>query len=105
MREDRGPRPGEPRAGSDHTVLITNREQVQISGVSSVTSFDDQEIILDTEAGTLTIRGEDLHIKQLDLDSGRFAVEGTVTSLVYTDRPARGPGRARSRGILERLLK
>ena len=107
MREERGLRPGDPRpgTGTEHTVFIANREQVQIYGVASVTSFDDQEIVLDTEMGTLTIRGEELHIKQLDLESGRFAVEGSVTSLVYSERLARGSGRARSRGILERLLK
>lgn len=86
-----------------HVLTLTNREQLQVAGVAAVDSFDDQEIVLQTELGTLTVRGEDLHIKQLDLESGRFAVDGLIHSLVYTSRPGRGP--ARGRGFLERLLR
>lgn len=105
MPDDKGLRPGDPRGGPPaHTLTITNREQTVISGVSAVDSFDDQEIVLETALGTLTIRGEDLNIKQLDLESGRFAVDGTVNSLVYTAQVARG-GSRRPRGFLERLLR
>lgn len=105
MPEDKGLRTGEFRSGQpEHSLTITNREQTVVSGVAAVESFDDQEIILETELGTLTIRGEELHIKQLDLESGRFAVDGTINALTYSARMSRGAPR-RNRGFLERLLK
>lgn len=91
--------------GSAHALSITNREHIQISGVVAVDNFDDQEVVIETEMGTLTIRGDELHIKQLDLESGRFEVDGFVNALQYSS-PRQRPGRTgRSRGFLERLLR
>lgn len=88
-----------------HSLQIINREQVMVQGVVAVESFDDEEIILETDMGTLTLRGEELHIKQLDLEAGRFAVEGLVIACTYAS-PRPRPGRSvRNRGFLERLLK
>ncbi|MCL6451291.1 MAG: sporulation protein YabP [Acetobacteraceae bacterium] len=88
-----------------HEVSIINREQVTIKGVVNVESFDDEEVILGTEVGTLAIRGEDLHIRQLDLAQGSFAVEGLVTALQYSQAPrGRGP-RGKGKGLLDRLLR
>lgn len=93
------------RSGSEHSLNIVNREQVTVQGVVSVDSFDDQEIVIETDLGTLTLRGEDLHIKQLDLESGRFAVEGYISVCNYST-PRQRNGRApKSKGFLERLLR
>jgi sporulation protein YabP len=94
--------PGQRR----HDLALAGREQLTVTGVLAVESFDDKQIIMDTELGLLTLKGEDLNIKQLDLETGRFAVEGFVNSLVYTTPRNRGGGRgSRSRSWLERLLK
>lgn len=97
---------GGPVAGAgEHSLQIVNREQVTVQGVLAVESFDDEEIILETEMGMLTLRGEELHIKQLDLESGKFAVEGFVNSLVYAAPRQRGGRATKGRSFLERLLK
>ncbi|MEW6081783.1 MAG: sporulation protein YabP [Bacillota bacterium] len=87
----------------DHQVTITNREHVVIKGVLNVESFDDQEVILETEMGALTLRGEDLQIRQLSLEEGDFAVEGMLNALQYL------PGsRARAKGkknFIDRLFR
>lgn len=90
----------------EHTLTILNREHITIQGVLHVDSFDDQEIVLDTELGTLTIRGEDLHIKQFDLDTGNFSVDGCVNALQYSaPRGNKGAKGSRNRGLFERLLR
>jgi len=91
-----------PASVSGHEVMISNRDNTTISGVLNVDSFDDNVIVLDTDLGTLTLRGQDLHIKQLDLDQGTFSVEGLVVSLEYTSGASR---REQGRSFLERLLK
>lgn len=94
---------GNRTPGAAHEVVLTNRERLRIRGVLHVDSFDERQIVLDTDLGTLTIQGEDLQIRQFDLESGDFAVDGTVTSLVYAARARDTRGRAR--GLLERLLR
>ncbi|MFZ5817498.1 MAG: sporulation protein YabP [Bacillota bacterium] len=91
--------------GSGHTLSVINREQLQVTGVLAVDNFDDEEVVLETELGVLTIRGEDLHIKQLDLESGRFAVEGYVNLLQYSTPRQRQGRPSKGRGFLERLLR
>ncbi len=86
-----------------HVVTITNREQVTIGGVIHVDSFDDQEIVVDTDLGTLNLKGEDLHIKQLNLDEGHLEIEGVVNAATYSLRP-KGKG-AKTKGLLERILR
>lgn len=94
-----------PQGGAVHSLQIIGREQVTVQGVLAVESFDDEEIILETDMGVLTLRGEDLHIKQLDLESGRFAVDGFVSSCIYSTPRQRGGRPAKGRGFLDRLLK
>ena len=40
-----------------------------VSGVSDVDSFDESTIIVFTDSGELTIKGEELHIKNLDIEA------------------------------------
>jgi sporulation protein YabP len=87
--------------GEGHVVTITNREQVSVDGVVHVDSFDDQEIVVETDLGTLSLKGEDLHIKQLNLDDGYLEIEGVIDAVSYSARP--GAGKARS--LIERILR
>lgn len=81
-----------------HHVLLEDREQLVISGVEEVESFDESAILLTTAQGGLEIQGEGLHIEKLSLDGGDLKVEGRVNALIYeTD------GNRRS-GLLARLL-
>lgn len=99
------PGAGPVGAQGRHGLQLFDREQMTVTGVTAVESYDDGQIIIVTQLGLLTLKGEDLNIKQLDLDSGRFTVEGYVNSLVYsTPRGKQGQKRG-ARGFLERLLR
>jgi len=68
-----------------HNVIMENRKRISISGIEDVESFDEDSIILYTELGTLQIKGEDLHINKLSVESGEVMVEGEIDSLTYSD--------------------
>ncbi|MDW7649806.1 MAG: sporulation protein YabP [Bacillota bacterium] len=87
---------------SGHRLVIHNRETMDVTGVIHVDSFDDEEVILETEQGLLAIHGEDLHIKQLNLEKGELAIEGLILELAYSDDKR---FRDRGKGIFERLFK
>ena len=67
-------------------VILENREKLTISGVLDVLSFDDQIVIVETELGLLTVKGENLRINKLSLDTTEVIVEGTISSLSYSDK-------------------
>ena len=86
------------RPAMGHRVMLEEREQLVISGVEEVESFDENTILLTTARGPLEIQGEGLHIEKLSLDGGDLRVEGRVDALIYTSE-----GRERG-GLLSRLF-
>ena len=75
-----------------HHLTLDGREKLTLSGVEHVDRFDENEIVLRTALGDLTVTGENLHIDRLSLDGGEMAVSGTVSSLVYEESDLQGRG-------------
>lgn len=73
-----------------HNVILEDRARLSISGVEDVDSFDERQIIMRTTKGNLILRGNDLHIDKLDLDSGELSVTGLLTELGYEETAAGG---------------
>src|SRR5690606_10034369 len=67
-------------------ILMENRERMSISVVVDVESFDEESVVVETEMGSLVIKGEDLHINKLSIDSSELNIEGYITGLYYSDR-------------------
>lgn len=68
-----------------HKILFQNRQSGAVTGVLDVISFDEKVIILSTQCGKLTIKGEELHVNQLNLEKGEVDLSGRVDSLIYTE--------------------
>ena len=76
-----------------HNIIIENRKNITISGVMDIDSFDEESVILFTELGELTVRGVNLHINKIDVNSGDLSMEGEVESLSYSQaEPRKGSG-------------
>ena len=73
-------------------LILENREKLSISGVLDVLSFDDQIVILETELGMLKIKGEDLRINKLSVDTGDVVIEGNINSVSYSEKEERKSG-------------
>lgn len=67
-------------------LILENRNKLSISGVLDVLSFDDQLVMVETELGLLTVKGEDLHINKLSIDTSEVIVEGEISSLAYSEK-------------------
>ena len=72
--------------GVIQNLILENREKLSISGVLDVLSFDDQVVILETELGLLTVKGENIRINKLSIDTSEVIVEGNISSLSYSDK-------------------
>ncbi|MBR2289784.1 MAG: sporulation protein YabP [Clostridia bacterium] len=86
-------------------IHLENREKLNISGVKDVLSFDDQMVILETELGLLTIKGENLRINKLSIDTLDVSIDGTVNTLVYSDSSPDGRRGGKPNSFLSKLFK
>ena len=79
------------RAELPHSIQLEERHRLAVTGVSEVLSFDENEVIMDTSLGLLTVEGEGLHVEKLSLDMGELSLEGSIQSLCYIhDRQKKG---------------
>lgn len=86
----------------EHKVNIWNRGKGTITGVRDVVSFDVAEIILETELGLLSIKGDNLHVKRLTVEKGEVEIDGSIDGLQYTERKEKSSS---GEGLLGRLFR
>ena len=82
-------------------IVLENREKLSISGVLDVLSFDDKIIIVETELGLLTIKGEDLRINKLSIDTSETIVNGNIMQIAYSENTVDKKGE----GIFSKIFK
>ena len=66
--------------GVIQNLILENRGKLSISGVNDVLSFDDQVVIVETELGLLTVKGENIRVNKLSLDTSEVVLEGTIVA-------------------------
>jgi sporulation protein YabP len=91
----------EPTKSKRQEIKMLNRKLLEISGVLNVESFDNEEFLLETECGYLMIKGQNLHIKNLNLEQGLVAIEGLVNDIGYVESHSQD----KTKGFLGKLFK
>ncbi len=94
----------EKREESGYKLELYGREQLQANGIIEVESFDEQEIIAVSKLGVLVIKGEGLHITQLNLEQGEIMLSGNICTLQYAENK-KAKMKRKGKGIVEKLLK
>jgi sporulation protein YabP len=69
----------------EHDVIMRGRKLLDITGVKQVESFDNEEFLLETVMGFLAIKGQNLQMKNLDVEKGIVSIKGKIYDLVYLD--------------------
>lgn len=82
-----------------HHMILEDRRALTISGVSDVDSFDEMMVVVYTDLGELTVKGQGLHINRLNVETGELMLEGSIDSLTYAEV------HSRSGGFFGRLFK
>ncbi len=80
------------RPSTPHQVILEDRRVLSVSGVSDVDSFDGTTVVVYTALGELTVRGSDLQIQRLNVETGELSLTGTVDSLTYAENTSRRGG-------------
>ena len=89
-------------ASAIQNLVLENRSKLSISGVLDVLSFDDQVVVVETELGLLNVKGEELRINKLSIDTSEVIVEGDIYNLAYSDK---GPDKKSGTSILGKIFR
>lgn len=84
-----------------HRIIVNNREEMIITGVLDVVSFDEDAVVIETEMGILEIKGDGLHVNQLNLENGEMNLTGDIEGIEYDDKTAYKKG---GKSIINRLF-
>ena len=95
------PQSDDRRPSSRHGIQIDRRESTTITGVIDVISFDEESVICESEMGIIVIRGANLHVKRISLESGELAVAGEIDGINY-ENPSGG---VKAKSLIGRLFK
>lgn len=82
---------------SPHKVIISERKQMEITGVVDISAFDESQVYLKTSCGHVRISGKNLHVTSLLPNENKAMIEGTIDSFYYSSR--------KNRSILSRLTQ
>jgi len=87
------------KSNKPHSLILENRSRLVMTGVTDVAEFDEQTISIFTDCGGLIVKGNNLHINKLTLDSGEVSIDGTINSLQYITSGQQ------SKGMFSKLFK
>ena len=68
-----------------HKLQMEQRRKLTMNGVTEVVSFEETAVVLQTSLGTLIVQGRELQLKNLSLEGGNVAVEGSISALIYEE--------------------
>lgn len=83
-----------------HHMVMENREKLTLTGVVDIHSFDDELVLVETNMGILTVKGNDLKMNKLNLDNNELIVEGKIMALVYSEAELNKKG-----GVFGKIFK
>ena len=83
-----------------HSLQLSQRQKLSITGVSEVISFDELAVMLKTQCGDMAIEGKDLRIAVLEIDAGIVVLSGTVSGVYYYE-----PRNKEKSGLVKKLFR
>jgi len=84
----------------EQNIVIQNREKAVVTGVEDIHSFDDELVIVQTDLGLLTIKGENIKMNKLNLDNNELIIEGKTSAIAYSDAVQN-----KKQGLMNKLFK
>lgn len=82
-------------------IIMEDRSRLSVSGVEDIDTFDESNFIAITSAGALIVKGADLHISKLNVDTGELVVDGEFDSCVFNN----SYGGKAGGGLLAKIFK
>lgn len=68
-----------------HEIKISDRREIFLTGIKKISSFDNEEFLLESNMGIILIKGIGLEILRLDTHDGNVKIKGKINSFNYLD--------------------
>ena len=68
---------------NNHEIKMIDRNQVYLTGINKIDSFDDEEFLMESNMGNILLKGEELEIVRLDTHDGNVRIKGLINSIAY----------------------
>ena len=78
---------------SKQQIVITDKNKVEIDAVTSVRSFDEDGVLIDTSIGQISIEGRDLRIENFEKSSTKILISGNIIGVYYLEKRDKKRGR------------
>lgn len=83
-----------------HEIRINDRKVINLSGIKKIISFNYEIFVMESNLGTLEIKGNNLELNKLDTNAGNVSIKGTINSLNYLDKE-----KIKEESLLAKLFK
>ena len=84
-----------------HEIKVIDRGVINLTGINKITSFDDQEFLMESSMGIILLKGEGLEIVKLDTHDGNVKIKGKLISLAYIENMKKN----KEESLLSKLFK
>ena len=88
----------ETKSARGHKLEMDHHRSLSMTGVKDVPVFTDKNVTVILDGETLFITGQDLSVKNLDVENGKLSLTGTVYSLKYSSSSS-------PKSVLKKLFK
>lgn len=68
----------------EHNITLKDRNNLIVSGVEHIYSFNDKKVEVRTCAGEMVIEGENLDMSKLSIDENIINVDGNINAIIYS---------------------
>ena len=73
------------QSATPQNIILEGRRKLSVSGVEDIDSFDENSAVIFTSMGLIEVKGSDIHMNKLNLESGEIVLEGEFDSVIYPD--------------------
>ena len=84
-----------------HELKMVDRNQILLTGIIKINSFDDEEFLMESTLGIILLKGECLEIVKLDTHDGNVRIKGKINSIAYLDDKPK----TKEEGFIAKLFK
>lgn len=86
---------------SNHEFKVTDRNQIYMTGIKKINSFDNEEFLMESNMGIILLKGKELEMVKLDTHDGNVSIKGVINNITYVDDKTNG----KEESFLAKLFK
>ena len=84
-----------------HELKMNDRREIFLTGIKKISSFDNEEFLMESNMGIILLKGNNLEILKLDTHDGNVKIKGKINSFTYLDNESK----QNNEGFFTKLFK